>query len=133
MKVRPWSHQAELFDEVSSVSHARAFVAGHLLDHKLADLVDDIELVVSELVTNALVHASSPYMVTLGASKETVRVEMLDGSHALPTLGAARSSDTSGRGMAIVEALSREWGVSDRGADGKSVWAEFDIGAALSN
>lgn len=127
MSVRPWSHRTELVAEASSVSHARAFVAGHLLDHEMADLVDDVELVVSELATNALVHARSPFTVTLGAFMETVRLEVMDGTHTGPTLGAARASDTSGRGMVIVQALSRGWGVRAQASGGKSVWAEFDV------
>jgi anti-sigma regulatory factor (Ser/Thr protein kinase) len=127
---RSWSHQAELAAEASSVSHARAFVAEHLLDHELAHLVDDIVLVVSELATNALVHAGSPFTVTLGVFKETVVLEVLDGTHAGPTLVAARTLDTRGRGIAIVQALSRDWGVSARVSGGKAVWAEFNIDGA---
>lgn len=122
----PWSHQTELVAEPSSVSHARAFVVGHLLDHELPDLVDDIQLVVSELTTNALLHARTPFIVTLGASMETVLLEVLDEELAGPVLVVADPSASCGRGLAIVQALSRRWGVSTRGANGKTVWAEFD-------
>lgn len=76
---RAWSHRPELAAEPSSVSSARAFVAGHPVDHEMADLVDDIELVVSELATNALVHAGSPFTVILGFAERRVLLEVLDG------------------------------------------------------
>jgi anti-sigma regulatory factor (Ser/Thr protein kinase) len=128
---RRWSHQTQLPAEPGSVSRARAFVAAHLVDHGMADLVDDVALVASELATNAIVHAGSPFTVTLGASADTIRLEVLDGTHTGPTLRAARTWDTSGRGLAIVQALSRDWGVSARVPGGKSVWAEFGIEGVL--
>ena len=127
MNVHPhWSHQTELAAEASSVSNARAFVAGHLLDHQLAGLVDDIKLVVSELATNAMVHARSPFTVILRASHATVLLEVLDETLVGPTLVVAQTLQTSGRGLAIVQALCREWGVSTRASGGKTVWATFD-------
>ena len=124
---RPWTHQGEFAAETRSVARARAFVTGHLVDHGLDGLVEDVELVVSELATNAVVHAGSPFTVTLGASEESVLLEVLDRAHSSPTLVAVRSSETSGRGIAIVQTVSRDWGVSELTSGGKSVWAVFDI------
>ncbi len=125
---RPWSHRTDLAAEASSASRARVFVSLHLLDHEMAHLVDDIQLVVSELATNAIVHARTPFTVTLGAFEGTVRLEVLDGSRAGPSLVVARSLHrSSGRGIALVHALSRDWGVTACPPGGKSVWAEFDI------
>jgi anti-sigma regulatory factor (Ser/Thr protein kinase) len=124
---RMWSHETELPAVASSVSHARAFVSGHLSAHQLAYLVEDIELVVSELATNAMVHACTPFTVVLGAFENTVSLRVLDGSHKGPTLVVARGLETNGRGLVIVQALSRDWGVSAHASGGKSVWAEFDI------
>jgi anti-sigma regulatory factor (Ser/Thr protein kinase) len=128
---RPWSHQTQLAAEASSGSRARAFVTGHLVDHGMAGLVEDVELVVSELATNAVVHAGSPFTVTLGASEETVLLEVLDRAHTSPTLVANHTLETSGRGIAIMQAVSRDWGVSELSSGGKSVWAVFDIDSAL--
>ena len=127
---RPWSHETELAAEASSVSRARTFVAGHLRDHALGSLVDDIELVVSELATNAVMHAGSAITVTLRAFEQTVLLEVLDGAQTGPTVRSSRTLDTDGRGMAIVQALSRDWGVNARGTAGKSVWAAFEIEGA---
>jgi anti-sigma regulatory factor (Ser/Thr protein kinase) len=97
----------------------------------MTGLVEDVELVVSELATNAVVHAGSPFTVTLGASEETVLLEVLDRAHTSPTLVATHTLEASGRGIAIVQALSRDWGVSELSSGGKSVWAVFDIDSAL--
>ena len=123
---RLWSHETMLVAETRSAAHARAFVSEHLTDHGMPDLVDDIELVVSELATNAIVHAQTPFTVNLFASEETVFLEVSDGSHDEPFSVVARPLDPSGRGLAIVQALSRDWGVLAGAAGGKSVWAQFD-------
>ena len=129
---RQWSRETELAAAASSASHARAFVSGHLSAHELAHLVEDIALVVSELATNAMVHARTPFIVVVGAFENTVFVEVLDGSHTGPTLVVASALETNGRGLMIVRALSRDWGVTARAAGGKSVWAEFDITSPVS-
>jgi anti-sigma regulatory factor (Ser/Thr protein kinase) len=123
---RLWSHETSLAAEASSAARARAFVIRHLLDHDLPHLVDDIELVASELATNAMAHAQTPFTVILCGFDETVVLEVSDESRAEPSLVVARALDTSGRGVAIVQALSRDWGVLSRASGGKSVWAEFD-------
>ena len=127
-----WSYETELAAEGSSASHARAFVCAHLSAHGLTHLVEDIELVVSELATNAMVHACTPFTVILGASENTVSLRVLDGSHVGPTLVVASALETNGRGLVIVQALSRDWGVTAHASGGKSVWAEFDITAPAS-
>jgi anti-sigma regulatory factor (Ser/Thr protein kinase) len=97
----------------------------------MGSLVDDVQLVVSELVTNALLHANPPFTVILAAFERTVRLEVLDGgSYLVPSLVVAQSLETTGRGVAIVEAMSRDWGVTSGSSGGKSVWAEFDIPGA---
>lgn len=123
---RLWSHETSLDAEESSAAQARAFVSQHLLDHDMPHLVDDIEVVVSELATNAMAHAQTPFTVILCGFDDTVVLEVSDASRAEPFLVVARSLDTSGRGVAIVQALSRDWGVLSRASGGKSVWAEFD-------
>jgi anti-sigma regulatory factor (Ser/Thr protein kinase) len=123
---RLWSHQTAFSAEASSAARARAFVSQHLLGHGMPHLVDDIELVVSELATNAMVHARTPFTVILCAFEETVCLEVSDGSQLEPSVVMAKSLDTSGRGVAIVEALSRDWGALTRASGGKTVWAQFD-------
>jgi anti-sigma regulatory factor (Ser/Thr protein kinase) len=124
---RRWSHETDLALHKGSASHARAFVALHLRAHDLATMADDLQLVVSELVTNAMLHAQPPYTVSLRAFETTLRLEMLDGANAEPSMMVAGPLDTYGRGVMIVQALSRDWGVLTRTSGGKTVWADFDI------
>ena len=124
---RRWSHETDLASQTSSVSQARAFVALQLRAHDLANMADDLQLVVSELATNAMLHAQTPYTVSLRAFDATLRLEVLDGSSAVPSMKVAGPLDTYGRGVMIVQALSRDWGILSRTSGGKTVWAEFDI------
>ncbi len=121
-----WSHDTELAAQAISASRARAFVRGHLVDHGLSHLSDEIQLVVSELVTNALMHAQTPLTVALRACEQSVLVEVRDGSSSGPRQRTARHLDTGGRGISIVDMLSRDWGVTAAPDGGKSVWATFD-------
>lgn len=122
----PWSHALELPVTVSSESQARHFVLRHLADHDLSYLTDDVQLVVSELATNALVHARTPFTVSLRALDRSVLLTVRDGAMSGPMVVAPRNLDLGGRGMMIVQGLSRDWGVSVDAGGGKSVWAVFD-------
>ena len=84
----------------------------------------DLSLVVSELATNACVHAHSPFTVSLQRAGSRVRVEVTDEDPA-PAVVGPPSHGSSGRGMQIVAALAREWGVAGR-HPGKAVWAVVD-------
>lgn len=121
-----WSYDTELAAQAISASRARDFVRGHLADRGLSYLSDDIQLVVSELVTNALLHARTPLTVALRACGDTVLVEVKDGCPSGPSQAAAPHLETRGRGIAIVDQLSRDWGVTAAPQGGKSVWASFD-------
>lgn len=61
----PWSHELELVSDPLSVGDARRFVSEVLTEHNLPSLVGDVELVVSELATNALLHAGTSFTVRL--------------------------------------------------------------------
>ena len=123
---KEWSHSTEFEAADSSASDAREFVTRHLLEHDLGHLIDDVQLVASELATNAIAHAHTRFSVTLAATDESVRLEVLDESPSEPVMMIARPMDTGGRGVAIVDALSREWGSTAGRSGGKSVWATFD-------
>ena len=128
-----WSHEIDLKAQASSAAEARNFVTRHLLVHEVAYLVDDIQMVASELATNAIVHARTPFTVTLGALGDFVRLEVRDGSNMGPSLVVVQTLHMGGRGIAIVHALSRDWGVIASISGGKSVWAEFNVrGVSLS-
>lgn len=89
------------------------------------------DLVVSELVTNAVNAGSSRVEVCLGVHRDHVRVAVGDDAAGLPALQEAGPTDARGRGLAIVAALSRSWGV-ERSQLGKHVWALLPIAAPLA-
>jgi Histidine kinase-like ATPase domain len=122
-----WSHQATFEASPISASRARDFVTRRLIGHRLFYLVDPVRLVASELATNVLVHAQTAFSVTLEASEQTVLLTVRDDSLALPTRRAAQALDPSGRGLAIVEILSHDWGANEDGAGSKAVWASFAL------
>ena len=124
---RSWSHERDWLGAPGDVAAARWFIADRLHGHGLSNVVDDAQLVVSELATNAMVHAATSFKVSLHAFEQTLLLEVEDGSQVGPSLVATRVLDTNGRGMAIVDLLSRDWGVDTHGAGGKSVWAEFSL------
>ena len=86
----------------------------------------DLTLLVSELVTNACVHGAEPICVCLDVDQGRVRVEVEDGSSVMPEVQRSDGRSTVGRGLLIVESLSRAWGAERVGA-GKVVWAEVPI------
>lgn len=93
-----------------------------------ADVVVDLELVCTELVTNALEHAASPRCLRLRRDKGTnvVRIEVDDASpDLLPTVGVSRLSQRSGRGLQLVGALAH-WGTRC-GQHSKTLWAELPV------
>jgi anti-sigma regulatory factor (Ser/Thr protein kinase) len=85
---------------------------------------DDAVLVVSELVTNALVHARSGATVTLRARAGRVRVEVTDHGAGSPEPRSPAPETVGGRGLLLVAAVAETWGI-DPADDGKVVWAEL--------
>lgn len=80
------------------------------------------ELVVSELVTNAIRYASAPIQLRL-IQDGTLICEVSDASNTAPHLRRARTFDEGGRGLFLVAQLSRRWGTRHR-TNGKTIWAE---------
>jgi anti-sigma regulatory factor (Ser/Thr protein kinase) len=115
----------------ASAAKARRAVAGLLREHGTSGDANDFALLVaSELVTNAICHGRGPIELRAEVTDDAVRVEV--GDRGAPLGGDVQYPDpwaTTGRGLAIVEAVSREWGVEWR-EGGKTVWAELDPGTA---
>lgn len=124
-----WSHTIRLEATPSSVARARSFVLQHLVDHRLLHLADPVRLVASELATNALTHAQTPFSVTLSADDQVVLLTVGDDADPLPAArSAAQVMDLGGRRLQLVEMMSREWGVSHDEGGSKTFWASFAIG-----
>lgn len=120
-----WKYALTLPAEPETPGAARAFVVWRLQSHDLLRLVEDVRLVTSELVTNAVTHARTPLTVTVERDAALVTVTVKDGSAASPRMPPADLWAPCGRGLMLVAALSRDWGVLN-GSDGsKSVWASF--------
>jgi serine phosphatase RsbU (regulator of sigma subunit) len=87
--------------------------------------VDDAVLVAGELLANAKQHGIAPVAVCVRGDLEALRVEVRDGSSRVPVRAARSTSNMTGRGMALVEAVASRWGVERVPGRGKTVWAEF--------
>ena len=124
--VTAWSCQTELSGEsASAAALAREFVRVRLGEHGFADRVEDVALIATELASNVVLHAETPFTVTLQGDHESVLLTVRDGSALPPVVPDTHVMATHGRGLAIVAALSDRWGT--RPTDGgKSVWAWFD-------
>lgn len=120
-----WSHRVVLSADPVSASIARDFVCRHLVAHHERELIEDVRLVVSELATNAVAHAQTPFVVSLSLTEGRVLVTIQDASSAVPVRGAPDVTDMNGRGLMIVELLSDAWGTSTDTDGSKSVWASF--------
>ncbi|AZP21343.1 SpoIIE family protein phosphatase [Streptomyces aquilus] len=105
------------------VGRARATVREQLHEWGLGRLADTTELMVSELVTNAVRHSHSRPVELRLVRGETLLCEVDDDDHELPTLRNAGADDEFGRGLRVVSTLAREWGASRTNA-GKTVWFE---------
>ena len=88
--------------------------------------VDDLELLVSELVTNAVLHARSRSRLTIDSNGERVRVTVEDESAVAPRLREYGPEAATGRGVLLVDRLSTNWGV-DFDDGGKRVWFELAV------
>jgi anti-sigma regulatory factor (Ser/Thr protein kinase) len=106
-----------------AVRRARDHVQGICEQSQLNHLCDLAALLTSELVTNALQHARGPAQVTANQVGDRLRVVIADDSRAPPHVQPRDDMSESGRGMILVDALSRAWGV-DIARDGKVVWFE---------
>ncbi|WBO69320.1 ATP-binding protein [Streptomyces camelliae] len=128
--------QLEIRPDPAEVGRARRWARSRFAGLGIAadePLAETLILLVSELVTNAVVHTGCPAVLRLslpgaqsGADPSaTVRVEVADTSSRAPVPRCARGDATGGRGLALVDCLADRWGWSPEGA-GKSIWCELD-------
>ncbi|MGW3950552.1 ATP-binding protein [Streptomyces sp. NPDC004752] len=114
-----------------SVSLARRRAARLVSDWGHAPLAGDVALVVSELMTNALLHGSLRerlIRVRLVTTRTALRVEVSDPrGERLPCVRDVTGEDQFGRGLLLVGALADDWGVGPRAGVGKTVWAEWSL------
>jgi anti-sigma regulatory factor (Ser/Thr protein kinase) len=111
--------------QLSAVSDARCLVADTVRRWGHEDpLVADAELVAAELAANAIIHARMPFRVSVQRFGPAVRIAVHDHATALPAVLEPDPARLTGRGLYLIGAISRRWGVEIT-PDGKTVWAEL--------
>ncbi|MEU8651759.1 SpoIIE family protein phosphatase [Streptomyces sp. NPDC048737] len=117
--------QWELPADPAAVAEARKAAARRLAEWDLAELSFTTELVVSELVTNAIRYADGPILLRL-IRERTLVCEVHDGGATAPHLRHPRTTDEGGRGLLLVSQMTRRWGTRFL-SDGKIIWAEQSL------
>jgi anti-sigma regulatory factor (Ser/Thr protein kinase) len=106
----------------ASVGRARRWLADEVVDVDID--VETAKLLLTELATNAVVHARSEFDVTVDDAGDRLTVSVADGSPHAPTVSTPAPDDLGGRGLFLVAQLAARWGVERRGT-GKLVWFEL--------
>jgi anti-sigma regulatory factor (Ser/Thr protein kinase) len=119
----------ELSSRPTSAGEARRFVGDVLRDsgRSTDEVLDAAVLLTSELVTNAVLYSAGTINVDVDLDVTAVRVEVADTSGQSPAPRDAPPEAMSGRGLHLVEAMARAWGVEQHRDDGKVVWFELDV------
>jgi anti-sigma regulatory factor (Ser/Thr protein kinase) len=114
----------------AAIGRARRFAAAFLQEQGMAELTETVVLLVSELVTNAILHSGSKAELRLVLTDAGLRAECRDTSSATPFVKQYSETATTGRGMVIVDALAKSWGAETDEA-GKVVWFTLDLGSEV--
>jgi anti-sigma regulatory factor (Ser/Thr protein kinase) len=111
----------------ASAREARSFLRQVLPEEAEPDLTDVILLLVTELVTNAVIHARTPVHVQVELDGPRVRIDVQDDAPTPPVRRPATPESLSGRGLLLLDRLADRWGF-EPGPSGKTVW--FEVGGA---
>ncbi len=112
--------------ELNSAGAARRLLREVLVHAGRSEWLDAAELACTEVVSNAVLHAHTDLAVKITVREDAVRVDVHDSNPLLPILREYDTQATTGRGMALVAAVSSDHGICDIGPDGKTVW--FEVG-----
>ncbi len=110
--------QREFEPQPWAAAEVRRFVAASLPD---AHNLDDLELAASELASNVIRHAQTPFTVAVRRAADRIRLEVSDGNSIIP---AVEDLAEDNRGLRLLQAITIRWGIDPHG-DGKTIWAEF--------
>jgi anti-sigma regulatory factor (Ser/Thr protein kinase) len=110
----------------SSAGAARRFVAAQLSEADLSEISDTAELLMSELVTNSLLHARTPMRVEVSLSNSLVRIAVHDECTVLGSRRPFAEDATTGRGYVLLDSLAHEWG-TERTVWGKVTWCTLAV------
>ncbi|WP_255945153.1 SpoIIE family protein phosphatase [Streptomyces odontomachi] len=120
-RVRTW----QLPSDPAAVARARRTAVEQVTDWGLGELIFSIELIVSELVTNAIRYGHTPIQLRL-IRADALICEVSDGNIAAPHLRRARTFDETGRGLLLVAQVAERWGTRQT-PTGKTIWAELPL------
>ena len=120
-------HRIELEPVPEAVPTARTLLRAVVEGGALTGRLDDGELALTELVTNAVLHGREPIEVTLRLGPEQLRVEVCDASPVSPSFSMLDPTAVTGRGLLLISAVADRWGV-EPSPTGKAVWFELLAG-----
>lgn len=115
-------------NDPQAVRSARRFALDELSDYP-PELLDVVELLVSELAGNCVRHTKSGFEVSVSADRRRIRISVSDHGPGKPVVQHVDTDAVAGRGLALVETLSDSWGVRTNRLPraGKAVWFELDV------
>jgi anti-sigma regulatory factor (Ser/Thr protein kinase) len=121
-------HSSRLFEaDAGSAAYVREYVRDSLETWNLRS--EEAVFLANELATNAIVHAHSEFIVEMSTDDEVCRIEVLDRDTQRPKIRARNFDSSHGRGLELVNAMSRSWGIERRTA-GKTVWCDISVDPA---
>lgn len=117
--------EIDMDGNASSIPKSRSFVTATLEAWHLEYLADRAVLLVSELATNAVLHARTPFRISM-ILEDALTVEVSDQSEEIPRVEANRVDSEHGRGLRLVSQFASDWGWRPDG-DGKTVWFSLEL------
>jgi two-component sensor histidine kinase len=124
-----------LLDITSTADPAFAALGRHrvveVLPPEFGDRAGEAGLIASELVTNAVEHATTDIELRVRHCGSTLRIEVDDDGSGWPVMREPDLREEGGRGLRIVDGLSDRWGADRRAGDGKTIWAEITLAESI--
>jgi anti-sigma regulatory factor (Ser/Thr protein kinase) len=126
-KVVKWQRRVDRPMPEGGYSAVRLGAGAWLRTHPVVGVdVNDVQLALSELVSNAIRHGSGPVDIELVADAGTLRLNVSDSSDVMPRQPADAGFGPGGRGLMLVGKLATGWAADQRPGGGKTVWCEFN-------
>lgn len=125
-----WRSERSFTTSVETPGSGRTFVVDAMNRRVPPNVCGDVELMVSELITNSLRAGARTITVALAGDDEAIRLEVSDDGGGMPTVRDPTDQDTSGRGLRIVDALADRWAIDVDAGRRTTVWAEISLKAA---
>jgi len=112
----------------TAAANARQFLRDSGCSAHKGWLIDDAMLLVTELVTNAVLHGEPPLTVAVECRELALEIRVRDSGADLPLIRTTSVEDESGRGMLLLSSVAADWGVERMPAGGKEVWFQLGVG-----